>query len=96
MEILVTYDVATVDDGGPRRLRRVAQVCTNYGQRVQQSVFECSVSKAQYEQMVDELLQEIDNDKDSIRLYRLSMSAAEAVETYGVDESIDFNDPLIL
>ena len=96
MDILVTYDVATVEDGGARRLRRVAQVCTNYGQRVQQSVFECTVSKSQYEQLVADLVDEIDEDKDSIRLYRLSMAATEAVETYGIDEAIDFNDPLIL
>ena len=96
MDILVTYDVATVEADGARRLRRVAQVCTNYGQRVQQSVFECTVSKAQYEQLVADLISEIDEDNDSIRLYRLSMSAQDAVETYGVDETIDFNDPLIL
>lgn len=95
MDILVTYDISTVSEGGARRLRRVAQVCSNYGQRVQQSVFECTITMTQYEQLIDELVQEIDEDKDSIRVYRLSMSVEEAVETYGQDEAIDFDDPLV-
>ena len=83
MDVLVTYDVSTVEKAGRRRLRRVAQVCTNYGQRVQQSVFECRVNRAQYEQLVADLTEEIDDEEDSLRIYRLAQPKDEAVQTWG-------------
>jgi len=60
MWVLVTYDVATETKKGARRLRRVAQACKNYGQRVQKSVFECMVNQAQYEELKRSLLREIE------------------------------------
>lgn len=96
MDILVTYDVSTIDKAGRRRLRRVAQVCTNYGQRVQQSVFECRVNRAQYEQLVADLVVEIDEDEDSLRIYRLAQPKEEALHTWGLDETIDVDEPLVL
>ena len=96
MDVLVAYDVATTSTAGKRRLRHVAQACTNYGQRVQQSVFECTVSRAQYEELVDDLTGLIDEDLDSLRIYRLAQPTEETVETWGVDETMDFEDPLVL
>ena len=96
MHVLIAYDVSTTDSDGPRRLRNVAQACTNYGQRVQQSVFECEVSRAQYEQLIDDLTGIIDEEKDSLRAYRLAQPTDETIETWGVDDTMDFNDPLIL
>lgn len=96
MDLLVTYDVSTTDAEGRRRLRHVAQACTNYGQRVQQSVFECTVSTAQYEQLVDDLTGIIEEEEDSLRLYRLAQPTDETIETWGVDDTMDFEDPLVL
>jgi len=96
MDVLVAYDVSTTTTAGRRRLRRVAQACTNYGQRVQQSVFECRVTRAQYEQLVDDLTGEIDPDEDSLRIYRLAQPTDETVRTWGRDDTMDFDEPLVL
>jgi CRISPR-associated protein Cas2 len=96
MDVLVAYDVSTTDADGRRRLRNVAQACTNYGQRVQQSVFECTVSRAQYEQLIDELTSIIDEVEDSLRAYRLAQPTDETIETWGLDDTMDFDEPLVL
>jgi len=96
MQILVTYDVNTETASGRRRLRRVAQVCLNYGQRVQKSVFECTVNEAQYEELVRDLLDEIDEEEDSLRIYRLMEPKERYVREFGVFRSIDFEGPLVL
>jgi CRISPR-associated protein Cas2 len=96
MNILVAYDVSTETSDGQRRLRKVAIVCKNYGQRVQYSVFECQVNEAQYEALRAQLLKSINPKVDSIRLYKLSTSREHCVESYGVDKYVDFNEPLIL
>jgi CRISPR-associated protein Cas2 len=97
MNILVTYDVGdTESKAGQRRLRRVATICKNFGQRVQFSVFECEISEAQFETMKAQLLKTIDKNLDNLRFYKLIGSRDRAVEAYGVDRYIDFNEPLIL
>ena len=96
MRIVVTYDVSTETGEGRTRLRRVAQVCKNYGQRVQKSVFECSVNRAQYELMRQALLECIDEGEDSLRLYRLPEPRERNVEEFGRGEVIDFDEPLIV
>lgn len=96
MEILVTYDVATENAVGRRRLRRVAQVCKNYGQRVQKSVFECLVSQAQYEQLVRDLVRHIDEKEDSLRIYRLREPVGKYCKHFGLKPSINFDDPLVV
>ena len=95
MLILVTYDVSLTEPGGQKRLRRVAKVCQNYGVRVQNSVFECVVDQTQYVILKDRLCKEIDEDKDSLRLYRLGNNYKEKVEHYGVKQSINVEEPLI-
>ncbi len=97
MNILVTYDVGdTESKAGQRRLRKVAIICKNFGQRVQFSVFECEISEAQFESMKAQLLKAIDKSLDNLRFYKLMGSRDRAVEAYGVDRYIDFNEPLIL
>lgn len=96
MDVLVAYDVSTTDADGRRRLRNVAQACTNYGQRVQQSVFECTISRAQYEQLIDDLTSIIDEEEDSLRAYRLAQPTDETIETWGLDNTMDFDEPLVL
>jgi CRISPR-associated protein Cas2 len=71
MLILVTYDVSTETPAGRRRLRRVAKICLNHGQRVQKSVFECQVDLAQMETLEDDLLDQINLEEDNLRIYRL-------------------------
>ena len=72
MWIIVAYDVRTDEAPGRKRLRRVAQVCKDFGQRVQKSVFECQVNEMQYEDLRRKLLREIKDDEDNLRLYRLT------------------------
>ena len=95
MEILVVYDVATDDAAGRKRLRRVAQACEAYGQRVQKSVFECSISEAAMELLIARLRSEIDNTADSIRIYRLREPLACHLLTCGVQPSFDQRGPLV-
>jgi CRISPR-associated protein Cas2 len=95
MNVLVTYDVATTTAEGRKRLRRVARVCLDFGQRVQLSVFECQVGEAEWVQLRGRLLDEIDPSEDSLRLYRLVGSLHDIVESFGRDRRIDMDGPLI-
>ena len=96
MLILVTYDVATDTAEGRRRLRRVAKVCQNYGQRVQKSVFECRVDAATYELLEEALLAEINESEDNLRLYRLTEPLEKNVKEFGIFKATDFEAPLIV
>ena len=96
MLVLVTYDVSLQTQSGQKRLRHVAKICTNYGIRVQNSVFECVVDQAQYLVLRNRLLKEIDEKADSIRFYRLGNNYNEKVEHYGVAPAIQVEEPLIL
>jgi CRISPR-associated protein Cas2 len=96
MQVLVTYDVNTATPAGARRLRRVAQVCLNFGQRVQKSVFECAVTEAQYEALKQQLLGIMDARLDSLRLYRLAAPKEQFRECFGVSHEVDFEGPLVV
>ncbi len=96
MLILVSYDVSTETKAGRRRLRRVANVCQSYGQRVQKSVFECKVDLAQYEALERELLAEINEKEDNLRLYRLNEPLDKNVKQYGNFRAVDFEAPLVV
>lgn len=96
MNILVTYDVNTETSAGQRRLRKVATVCKNYGQRVQLSVFECRVDQAQYEMLRAQLLKVIEPKLDSLRLYKLASERSQCLEVFGIDRYTDFDEPLIV
>ena len=96
MWVVVAYDVNTETPKGRKRLRRVAQVCKNYGQRVQKSVFECQVNEMNFEELRRQLLKEIAKEEDNLRLYRLNEPREHHVETYGVSRTIFFEQPLIV
>ncbi len=96
MMVLVSYDVRTSEPGGAKRLRRVAKVCRNFGQRVQFSVFECIVDPAQWTRIRQLLIDEIDLDADSLRFYFLGAQWRNRVEHVGAKESVDQEGPLIV
>jgi CRISPR-associated protein Cas2 len=87
--VLITYDVNITSEGGTRRLRRVAKLCENFGQRVQNSVFECLVDPAQWAELKHKLEREIDIDHDSIRYYFLGANWKRRVEHVGAKDSYD-------
>jgi CRISPR-associated protein Cas2 len=96
MMVLVSYDVATSEEGGQRRLRRVAKACQDYGQRVQYSVFECEVDPAQWTFLKQRLIQETDLEKDSLRFYFLGSNWKRRVEHLGAKPAVDMSGPLIV
>ncbi|PLR84877.1 MULTISPECIES: CRISPR-associated endonuclease Cas2 [Bacillus] len=95
MLVLITYDVSTVSSAGQKRLRKVSKICQNYGQRVQNSVFECIIDATQFATLKIELASIIDEDKDSLRFYQLGNNYKTKVEHIGVKESVDLENPLI-
>jgi CRISPR-associated protein Cas2 len=95
MLVLVTYDVSTETPEGRRRLRRVADVCEDFGQRVQKSVFECLVDPTQWAIFKGRLLKEIDLNEDSLRFYFLGKNWKPRVEQVGAGKSYDPEGPLI-
>lgn len=95
MLVLVSYDVSTVTPEGRRRLRRVAKVCLDFGQRVQNSVFECSVNAEQWTRLRFRLLKEFDPAEDSLRFYFLGRNWRHRIEHHGTKPSIDLEGPLI-
>lgn len=96
MLMLVTYDVTTRDPAGRRRLRRVARLCQDFGQRVQYSVFECEVDPARWTILRARLMDEIDQSADSLRFYRLGANGHSRVEHVGNKKSYDPDGPLVL
>jgi CRISPR-associated protein Cas2 len=95
MLILVTYDVSTVTPAGRKRLRRVAKACLDYGQRVQNSVFECEVDPAQWAVFRGRLVSEIKAEEDSLRFYRLGADGKRRVEHVGAKPALDLEGPLL-
>jgi len=93
--VLVTYDVKTSSHGGAKRLRKVAKICQNYGQRVQNSVFECVVDSTQFTTLKIELEAVVDKELDSLRFYRLGKNYKSKVEHIGTKEAMDLEEPLI-
>lgn len=96
MNILIAYDVSTETAAGRKRLRKVALACQDFGQRVQKSVFECSVNEMQYEEVMRRLLEIIEEKEDSLRVYRLVEPKEKYVQVYGVNTAVDFDEPLVL
>lgn len=96
MYMLITYDVDTTSKEGARRLRHVAKACMDYGQRVQNSVFECEVTEVQYCLLKERIRNLIDMSLDSIRFYILSKNANKRVEVIGVETAYKINDTLII
>nr|WP_297457567.1 CRISPR-associated endonuclease Cas2 [uncultured Halomonas sp.] len=95
MMVLVSYDVSTSSDGGPRRLRRVAKTCRDFGQRVQYSVFEIEVEPDQWALLRQRLCDLIDEEVDSLRFYFLGRQWQRRVEHVGAKPALDMNGPLV-
>ncbi|OHX21157.1 CRISPR-associated endonuclease Cas2 [Chromobacterium sphagni] len=96
MMVLVSYDVRTQDKDGAARLRKVARVCRNYGQRAQYSVFEIEVEPAQWVLLRDKLCSLIDARQDSLRFYYLGSNWKQKVEHIGAKPVLDLQGPLVL
>ena len=96
MMVVVSYDVSTIDPAGQTRLRRVAKICKNYGQRAQFSVFECEVDPARWTFFRQKLINEIDPEADSLRFYFLGANWKRRVEHIGAKKVVDPDDPLIV
>ena len=96
MYILVTYDVDTTDKSGQRRLRRVAKACLDYGQRVQNSVFECELTEVQFCILKERINEIIDHSLDSVRFYHLNRSENRRVEVMGIETAFNVNDAIII
>lgn len=96
MYILVTYDVDTTTPEGRARLRKVAKCCVDYGQRVQNSVFECSITMADFVNFKTRLTKIIDHATDTVRLYRLGKDYHSKIELLGKETSFDMEGDLII
>ncbi len=96
MYILVTYDVDTTEKEGQRRLRRVAKACLDYGQRVQNSVFECELTEVQLCMLKERIKGIIDHTTDSVRFYHLNRNENRRVEVLGVETSFNVNEAIII
>lgn len=96
MLVLITYDVNTEDKAGKKRLRQVAKQCVNYGQRVQNSVFECVMDAAKCREVKHKLEGLIDKEKDSLRFYYLGNNYKTKVEHIGAKESYDVEGVLMV
>lgn len=96
MYLLITYDVSTSSPNGEKRLRQVARVCQNFGQRVQNSVFECLVDPAQFAMLKHQLLSIIDDELDSLRIYQLGKNYQRQISTFGKITSYEVEGDLII
>lgn len=97
MLVLITYDVSVVSEGGQKRLRHIAKTCLDYGMRVQNSVFECEVTPAQFVELKNELTEIFDPQEDSLRFYFLGKKGRRRVEHIGAKPVVDpIRDGLIL
>lgn len=95
MLVLITYDVNTQDAEGRRRLRRVAKACQDFGQRVQNSVFECEIDPARWAMLRATLISEIEPERDSLRFYQLGSSGKRRVEHQGAKPALNLDGPLL-
>lgn len=96
MMVLVSYDVSTIQKSGRKRLRRIARACLDYGQRVQNSVFECNVDPTQWEMLKARLLDEMNENEDSLRFYYLGNKWRPKVEHVGAKPTVDLEGLLLL
>jgi CRISPR-associated protein Cas2 len=96
MLVLITYDVSTTSIGGKKRLRKVAKKCLDYGQRVQNSVFECVLDSTQLKQLRYQLEEIINKETDSLRYYNLGNNYTSKVDHIGAKESFNVEGTLIL
>lgn len=96
MMVVVSYDVSTKNKSGQKRLRKVAEVCQNYGIRAQYSVFECIVEPSQWELLKNELLSIYNPEEDNLRFYYLGSNWKNRLENFGISKNLKADDPFII
>jgi CRISPR-associated protein Cas2 len=96
MMVLISYDVCTTDKDGAKRLRKIAKECVNYGQRVQNSVFEIFVDYSTFLKLRDRLLKIIDESQDSLRIYYLGNHYKEKIEHFGTKDTYNPESDVII
>ena len=96
MMVVVAYDVNTETPAGKRRLRLVAKTCAKYGQRVHNSVFECSVNPSDYLILIHDLLKIMNQEMDSLRLYRLGSKYSGKIEHYGMQRHLPVDEVMMI
>ncbi|NMB80642.1 MAG: CRISPR-associated endonuclease Cas2 [Ignavibacteria bacterium] len=96
MLVVVSYDVSTKTKAGPKRLRKVAELCLNYGIRVQNSVFECQLDPAKWETLKNELLSVYNKEEDSLRFYYLGANWKRRLEHFGKEAKLNIDDLLLV
>lgn len=96
MHVLITYDVSTTSTAGRRRLRRIARTCLDFGQRVQNSVFECEIQPADLAVLKSRLVHIMEPKEDSLRIYNLGKNWRRRVEHFGTKEPYDVEGPLVV
>lgn len=96
MMVLVSYDVSTITAAGVKRLRKISEICLDYGLRVQNSVFECNIDPAQWENLKDQLLSMYEAKSDSLRFYFLGSNWKRRVEHHGKTGLADVEEPIIV
>ena len=96
MLVLITYDVCTTDAAGRKRLRKIAKECVNYGQRVQNSVFECILDAALCKLLQHKLVGLMDQEQDSLRFYYLGNKYQTKVEHFGANQSYEAEGVLMV
>jgi len=93
MLVLVTYDVSTTTRSGRKRLRKISELCSDFGRRVQFSVFECHIDPGQWERLKHQLLDSFNPKEDSLRFYRLGANWKKRVEHHGVQKTLEVDEP---
>jgi CRISPR-associated protein Cas2 len=96
MMVLITYDVSIMSAGGAKRLRKIARECQNHGQRVQNSVFECVLSEAQFVNLRAAIRNIMNETEDNVRFYFLGNNWSKHIEMYGKVTSYNIDSELIL
>lgn len=94
--VLITYDVNVETPAGKKRLRKVAKQCVNYGQRVQNSVFECVIDPAKFKEVEHKLTQIIDKERDSLRFYFLGNNYKNKVKHIGAKPTLDIEGVIVV
>ncbi len=96
MLYVLAYDISTESKAGEKRLRKMAKICENYGQRVQKSVFEFQVEEKKFLQLKNEVLKNMKEDEDAVRIYRILEPRDKNVEEYGTFEAIDYEEDTLI
>lgn len=96
MMVLITYDVDTISETGEKRLRKVAKLCRDYGQRVQNSVFECRLTESQFVILKSKISTIIDNELDNVRFYFLGNNWNNRIEIIGKNNLVNLDEELII